>query len=482
MAPAKLNPHQKRSQILVGIFVHSQSRAELEYLHNAAVAVDGQGRICAVVKNRESERVARDEVLGVMGWKVDEVDVVECGEGQFFFPGFIDTHVHASQYPNVGIFGKSTLLDWLDKYTFPLESSLSDLAKAKKVYTACIRRTLAHGTTTATYYATVDVPATNILADLCLSIGQRAFVGRVCMDRQELCPDYYRDESPEASLHASKETIAHIDEIDPGYQLVSPILTPRFAPACSNDAMDGLTKIQKEKSLLVQTHISENKGEIQLVKDMFPEASSYAAVYDNHGLLTAKTVLAHAVHLTETEAALISQRESKVSHCPCSNSALTSGEARVRWMWEKGIDIGLGTDMSGGYSPSILEAARQATLTSRHLAMQIDDEECREKCKLTVEESLYLATRGGAICLGLGDKIGGFEVGKQFDAQLIGLGIVEDDGSRAGESRNDWVDAGNVDIFGWETWEERIAKWLYSGDDRNTKKVWVQGRLVHSRR
>ncbi|KAG6016758.1 hypothetical protein E4U43_003159 [Claviceps pusilla] len=474
--------HPKRL-ILLGTFIHCKSRSELEYLHHTAAAINEQGRICALVKDRQSVGVARDEILGHLGWRVDEVDVVECGEGEFFFPGFIDTHVHASQYPNVGIFGKSTLLDWLDTYTFPLESSLADLAKAKRVYTACIRRTLAHGTTTAAYYATVNVPATNLLADLCLSIGQRAFVGRVCMDRQGFCPDYYRDESPEASLLATEKTIAHVDEIDPGYQLVSPILTPRFAPACSHDAMKGLAKIQKEKGLLVQTHISENKGEIQLVKDMFPEASSYTAVYDDHGLLTAKTVLAHAVHLTEQEAVLISQRESKISHCPGSNSSLTSGEARVRWMWDKGLDIGLGTDMSGGYSPSILEAARQATLTSRHLAMQIDDDqEHRDECKLTVEESLYLATRGGAVCLGLDDKIGGFEVGKQFDAQLIGLGIVDDDGSRAGEDGIDWIDAGNVDIFGWETWEERIAKWLYNGDDRNTKKVWVRGRLVHSRR
>ncbi|KAG6039162.1 hypothetical protein E4U41_003102 [Claviceps citrina] len=473
----------RRSQVLLGTFVHSRSRRELEYLHDAAVAVDREGRICAIGGGHGgSVGAARDEVLRLMGWRGGEVDVVECGEGEFFFPGFIDTHVHASQYPNVGIFGKSTLLDWLDKYTFPLESSLSDLAKAKQVYTACIRRTLAHGTTTAAYYATVHVPATNLLADLCLSIGQRAFVGRVCMDREALCPGYYRDESPEASLHATMQTIAHIDEIDPGYRLVAPILTPRFAPACSDDAMDGLANIQREKSLLVQTHISENKGEVQLVKDMFPEAGSYAVVYDDHGLLTPKTVLAHAVHLAEEEADLISQRASKISHCPCSNSSLTSGEARVRWMWEKGIDVGLGSDMSGGYSPSILEAARQATLTSRHLAMQIDDQEYRERCKLTVEESLYLATRGGALCLGLGDKVGGFEVGKQLDAQLIGLAVVGPDGLRAGEDSRDWTDAGNVDIFGWETWEERIAKWLYNGDDRNTKKVWVAGRLVHSRR
>ncbi|KAG5927707.1 hypothetical protein E4U42_001912 [Claviceps africana] len=474
--------YKPRPQILLGTFIHSKNRDELEYLHNSAVAVDWQGTICAVVKDRGSAGVARDVVLRTLGWGIDDVDIIECLEGQFFFPGFVDTHVHASQYPNVGIFGKTTLLDWLDKYTFPLESSLADLAKARRVYAACIRRTLAHGTTTASYYATIDVRATNLLVDLCLSIGQRAFVGRVCMDRKGLCRDFYRDESPEASIRATEATIAYIGQVDPGYQLVSPILTPRFAPACSTEAMKGLAKIQKEKSLFVQTHVSENKGEVQLVKDMFPESSSYTAVYDDHGLLTDKTVLAHAVHLTEAEAALVAQRGSKVSHCPCSNSSLSSGDAGVRWMWERGIDVGLGTDMSGGYSPSILEAARQATLTSRHLAMQIEDGERRERCKLTVEESLYLATRGGAICLGLGDKVGGFEVGKQLDAQLIGLGIVESDGLRAGEVTMDWIDAGNVDIFGWETWEEKIAKWLYNGDDRNTKMVWVQGRLVHTRR
>ncbi|KAG6191039.1 hypothetical protein E4U27_005033 [Claviceps purpurea] len=483
--PASLTPQQKRPQILLGTFIHSKSRRQLEYLHHAAVAVDGQGMICAVVQSREGVEDPREEVLKVMGWtdkEEEEVDVVQCREGEFFFPGFIDTHVHASQYPNVGIFGTSTLLDWLDKYTFPLESSLSDLAKARKVYTACIRRTLAHGTTTAAYYATVDVPATNLLADLCLSLGQRAFVGRVCMDREALCPDYYRDESHEASVQATKDTITHMDEIDPERRLVSPILTPRFAPACSEGAMDGLAKLQQQSSLPVQTHISENKPEIELVKNMYPDSGSYAAVYDRCGLLTPKTVLAHAVHLTEQEASLISQRETKISHCPCSNSSLSSGDARVRWMWDKGIEVGLGTDMSGGYSPSVLEAARQATLTSRHLTMQLEDEESREKCKLTVEEVLYLATRGGAICLGLGDTVGGFEVGKQLDAQLIRLATVGDDGFRCGEDSREGIDAGNVDIFGWESWEERIAKWLYNGDDRNTKKVWVRGRLVHSRR
>lgn len=364
----------------------------------------------------------------------------------------------------MGIFGKTTLLDWLDKYTFPLEASLKDLTKARKVYTACVNRTLAHGTTTASYYATIDVAATNLLADLCLSIGQRAFIGRVCMDNPALCPDFYIDESVAAGLEATWETIRHIERIDPHFDIVSPILTPRFAPSCTSDSMKSLAEIQKIKDLPIQTHVSENHGEIELVARMFPDSKSYADVYDTHGLLTPRTILAHAVHLTDDEATLIAERKAKVSHCPCSNSSLTSGAAKVRWMWEKGIEVGLGTDMSGGYSPSILESARQAALVSRHVAMGGKD-----KHKLTVEEVLYLATRGGALCVGLENKIGGFEVGKQWDAQLIGMRSVG-----GGED-------GNVDIFGWENWEERINKWLYGGDDRNTKKVWVKGRLVHSR-
>lgn len=361
----------------------------------------------------------------------------------------------------------------MNTYTFPLESSLKDLKKAKRVYTACVKRTLAHGTTTSAYYATIDVAATNLLADICFKLGQRAFVGRVCMDRPGLCPEFYKDEDAEDSLRRTRETVEHIRSIDPGSNLVAPILTPRFAPACSVDAMKGLSAMQKELDVLVQTHISENQGEIELVRELFPESESYTAVYDDVGLLGEKTVLAHAIHLSEKEASTIAERGAKISHCPCSNSSITSGAARVRWLWDKGIDVGLGTDMSGGYSPSILEAARQAALVSRHVAMGMEGEE-KERAKLTVEEVLYLGTRGGARVVGLGDSVGGFEVGMQWDAQLVGLPVID------GEGQTGWDS--NVDVFGWEDWEERIAKWVFNGDDRNTRAVWVKGRLVHQRK
>lgn len=284
-----------------------------------------------------------------------------------------------------------------------------------------------------------------------------------------LSPEFYRDASVASSLADTRATIAHIAKIDPSHALITPIITPRFAPSCTSELLHGLGALQKETGLPVQTHISENKSEIELVGKLFPDHASYTHVYDNHGLLGPKTILAHAVHLSDEEMNLIKKREGKISHCPASNSSITSGTAKVRKLLEKGIEIGLGTDMSGGYSPSILEAVRQALLVSRHVAM-----EGRDESKLSVEEVLYLSTRGGARVVGLEKTIGGFEVGMEWDAQLIGLCSVlceEED-----------IDARPVDIFGWESWPERIAKWVFNGDDRNTLAVWVKGRLVHERK
>ncbi|KAH8689891.1 chlorohydrolase family protein [Talaromyces proteolyticus] len=410
------------------------------------------------------------------------------GRNGFFFPGFIDTHIHASQYPNAGIFGSSTLLDWLKKYTFPMEKSFaegenSDVAppKAHTVYNRVISRTLSYGTTTAAYYATIHVPATCLLASLCQQRGQRAFIGRVCMDNPAFCPDDYQDASSDESIDAMQKVIDYVQHIDPKAKLVAPIVTPRFAPTCSHTALTGLGKLAASYTppLHIQTHISENKNEVALVKELFP-GSSYAQVYDDKGLLTPRTILAHAVYLSAEERALVKAREAKVSHCPASNSALGSGICPVRTLLDDGITVGLGTDVSGGYSPSILEATRQACLVSRLLSSQTPENNGRET--LSVEEALYLATRGGAQVIDMADQIGGFEKGMLFDAQLIelGRGVGEGD-DQDGLVDQGGEDAGGIDLFGWESWEEKIAKWVWSGDDRNVKAVWVGGRMVHKR-
>ncbi|RKF73299.1 putative guanine deaminase [Golovinomyces cichoracearum] len=446
-----------RKSIFIGTFIFCRDLNTLERLKDTAICVNDQGVIVAIERKFKQEAQFTQILLSRLGWIDSEVVICRSNEGQFFFPGFkdlmkggiVDTHIHAPQFSNSGIFGQTTLLDWLNKYTFPTEGSMEDLSKARQVYTRCIQRTLSHGTTTAVYFATRHVDASNLLADICLAKGQRAFIGRCCMD-SKLNP--------------------HIGAIDPENKLITPIITPRFALSCTSHAMHALGLLQKETGIPVQTHISETKAEVNLVRELFPQCANYADVYDQHGLLGEKTILAHAVHLTEEECDLIKLRRSKISHCPISNSALASGQARVKWLLEKGIDVGLGSDVSGGYSTSILETARHALLVSRHVAMHANDE-----AKLSAEEVLYLATRGGAKLVGMEKELGAFEMGMIWDAQLIGLSACRDETSLT-------EDDGLVDIFSWEEDGNQIYKWLFNGDDRNSLAVWVQGNLVHQKR
>jgi guanine deaminase len=287
------------------------------------------------------------------------------------------------------------------------------------------------------------------------------------MDR--MSPEHYRDVGPEQAVIDSRESGDFVTRLDPSGNMVRPVITPRFAPSCTPEALAGLGALANETQWAVQTHISENHGENALVKELFPAAKSYAAVYDEAGLLGKKTILAHAVHLTEEEVALVVERGTHVSHCPLSNTSLTSGAAPVRDMLDAGVSVSLGTDMSGGYSPSILEMVRQALGVSRHVAMLKGD-----RHKLCIEEALWLATRGGAEAVGLGTKVGSFEVGKEWDAQCIVLDEVD-------ENDVDELMNAPVDLYQWqrESWEDIVAKWVYTGDDRNVAAVWVKGRLVH---
>ena len=293
----------------------------------------------------------------------------------------------------------------------------------------------------------------------------------------DLNPPYYKDPSPSAAIEDTRATINHISAIDPSNSLITPIITPRFAPSCKSNTLIELGALHKETNYPIQTHISENPSEIALVAKRFPDNISYAHVYDTHGLLTPRTVLAHGVHLTPDERILIKHRSSKVSHCPVSNTSLSSGLCPVRTLLDDGIDVGLGTDVSGGYSASILVAAREAAMVSRTIAALAAEDEDKDRQKLSVEECLYLATRGGAKCLGLESKVGAFEVGMRWDAQLVQLARAEEN------SKEDisMEDEGLVELWGGERWDEKVAKWVFCGDDRNTKKVWVNGRLVHGR-
>lgn len=471
-----MNGSVSRKTLFIGRFISAPGPNGL-LIQQGAILVssqDGHG----MISNVDWTVSTPTEALSAFNLEDSDVyDTVTTPEDGFFFPGFIDTHIHAPQYPNAGIFGKSTLLDWLTTYTFPLEASLGGegplsfektnkpqkidhVARSKHVYDKVVSRTLSNGTTTASYFATLSVESTNLLADVAHRAGQRAYIGRVCMDHPETCPEYYRDESPAQTISNARDSIAHIQQLDSSGVLLAPIITPRFAPSCKAETLSLLGALAKENDLRIQTHISENTNELKLVKHLYPERASYTDVYDHAGLLTDRTILAHGIHLSDEEISTIKARGSKISHCPASNSALGSGFCPVRKLLETGIDVSLGTDVSGGYSTSILDCVRQACLVSRQLGYVNDS----KKWNIGVTEGLWLATVGGARSVGLCDKLGGFEVGMYWDAQEIVLD-----------------EQGQVDVFGWETWEELIDKWVWNGDDRNVRKVWVGGRLVHSR-
>ncbi|RPA98421.1 Metallo-dependent hydrolase [Choiromyces venosus 120613-1] len=475
----------------IGTFIHSLTLTSLEIVEHGTICVSNG--IIQSIQRMGKEYSESDSTLPptTLLEKLGHDDTTTnppptirvIPKNYFLFPGLIDTHIHASQYPNLGIFGKTTLLEWLNKYTFPLEASLTDAVKAKRVYTQCVQRSLQNGTTTAAYYATQSARSTNILADVLISLGQRGFVGRCAMD-SDLQPGWYRDGSPESAVADTAACVAYCKEADESGR-VRGIITPRFAPSCSREAMSGLGRLLaegEEDGLLCQTHISENKGEVALVRKLFPECSSYAQVYDVHNLLTPRTVLAHAIYLTEKEIELVKLRQCGVSHCPTSNMALGSGSLWLRRLLDEGVKVGLGTDVSGGYDVNVLEAARMACLVSRGVA----EGGKGEGSKISVEEALWLATRGGAQVLGLEGKVGAFEVGMVWDAILVGADEVpvalDCDAAGMFNGVSEKVKkpkiGGKVDFFGWESWEEKVAKWLYSGDDRNVRAVWVGGELV----
>jgi guanine deaminase len=464
-----------------GTFVHTPELGVLDVLHHTAIGVDTNGTIDFVVSVPSDSNFAimNDLILRQLTLQhtscrllsEDKIDVVNISreENKFFFPGFIDTHIHAPQFPNNGIFGNSTLLEWLETYTFPLESSFKDLNFASEIYKKVIKRTLQNGTTTASYYATIHTDATNLLADLCLKMGQRSYIGKVCMNHSS--PDHYI-ETTEETQESTLKVIDHIKARNPSRDLVNPIITPRFAGSCTDDLLKWLGRLRKAGDYHCQTHLSENHKEIEWIMSMFPQYKNYTDIYYQTHLLSSKTVLAHCIHLSDDEMKMIQQTGSGVSHCPTSNSSITSGEARVRWLLDNQINVSLGTDCSGGFTPSILEVAKHALLVSRHLVMETKDD--REK--LSSADVLYLSTVGGAKVLDMENQVGCFKKGLKFDAQMINIG----------------AENSNIDTFSFQNpqwgqlpkdesllkFQNLIDKWLFNGDDRNIEKVYVNGRTV----
>lgn len=334
---------------------------------------------------------------------------VEDKEDFLITPGLTDLHIHAPQYSFRGLGMDLELLDWLNTNTFPEEAKYQDEAYAKKAYEIFGESMTRSATTRACIFGTIHNQATELLMDIMEATGLKTYIGKVNMDRNS--PDYLCEESAEQS---EKDTVKWLKKTAGKYKNVLPILTPRFIPSCTDELMERLAGIQKEFHLPVQSHLSENQGEIAWVKELCPSSEFYGAAYDQFGLFggEVKTVMAHCVSSTEAEINLMKERQVYIAHCPQSNTNLSSGIAPVKTYLELGMKVGLGSDVAGGSGESIFRAMADAIQVSK-LRWRLKDEALKP---LTVEEAFYLGTMGGGSFFG---KVGTFKEGYEFDALIL---------------------------------------------------------------
>lgn len=330
--------------------------------------------------------------------------------GQLVIPGLTDLHIHAPQYGFRGLYGDMELLEWLNRHTFPEEARYEELSYAKKAYELFVEDIRKGPTTSFCAFASIHVPATELLMELTEERGLKAYIGKVNMDRNS--PEYLC-ETTEASF---RETLKWLSEVEKRrFRHVKPILTPRFIPSCTDELMGRLGELIRETGLPLQSHLSENQSEISWVKELCTEASCYGDAYDRQGCFGGygnKTIMAHCVWSTEEEQMQMQKNGVFIAHSPSSNTNLASGIAPVRKYLEQGLSVGLATDLSGGTSPSMFRMITDAIGVSKLYWRLMD----QSKKPLTFPEAFYLATKGGGAFFG---KTGGFEKGYSFDALVL---------------------------------------------------------------
>ena len=410
-------------------------------------------------KNKDELRILKDHYLisesglvkGVFEKVPPEyaqVSVSDYGEC-LIIPGLTDLHVHAPQYTFRAMGMDMELLEWLETNTFPEEAKYQDLEYARRAYRIFTDNLKRSATTRACIFGTIHRDATLLLMDQLEQSGLVTYVGKVNMDRN--CPDYLREESAEESGIQTVEWIK--DVLHKKYQNTMPILTPRFTPSCSDELMENLKKIQMYYQIPVQSHLSENPGEIAWVKELCPWSEFYGDAYDRFGLFGAdcKTVMAHCVYSGKEEQQRMKENGVFIAHCPESNMNLSSGVAPVRTFLEEGLHVGIGSDVAGGSTENLFKAMALAIQASK-LRWRMQDDSLKP---LTLEEVFYIATKGGGEFFG---NVGNFEPGFELDAVVLNDTRI--------------VHSQNLDV------RERLERMIYLADEREVRAKYVRGREI----
>ena len=363
-------------------------------------------------------------------------------------PGLTDLHVHAPQYTFRASGMDLELLDWLNTYTFPQEARYENLEFARSAYSIFAEDMKKSPNTRACIFGTLHVPATELLMELMDKTGLKTMIGKVNMDRNG--SPILQETSAEASAQA---TVTWIEDTLNRFENTTPILTPRFTPACTDQLMAKLSQIQKKYHLPMQSHLSENFGEIEWVKELCPGTHFYGEAYHQFQLFggDCPTIMAHCVHSSEEELALMKKQGVYVAHCPQSNTNLSSGIAPARHYLEAGLHVGLGSDIAGGTSLSILRAMADAIQVSK-LYWRLVDSSAKP---LTLEEAFYLGTEGGGSFFG---KVGSFREGYEFDAVILNSSTIPTPLRLSPK--------------------DRLERLVYLSDDRNITGKYVSGRKI----
>lgn len=395
----------------------------------------------------ENDKVAQVGAAAELLPKLSGVDVQHYPDA-LITPGFIDTHIHYPQTGMIASYGEQ-LLDWLNTYTFPTERQFEDKAHASDVAAIFLKELLRNGTTTALVFGSVHPQSVDAFFEQAELLNLRMIAGKVLMDRN--APDYLTD-TAETGYAESKALIERWH----GKGRLHYAVTPRFAPTSTPQQLELAGKLLGEyPDLYMHTHLSENRKEIEWVKELFPERKGYLDVYDHHKLIGPRAVFAHGVHLCDEECARLAETGSAVAFCPTSNLFLGSGLFDLNKLQAHGVRVGLGTDVGAGTSFSQLQSLNEA-----YKVMQLQGN------KLDPFKSLYLATLGGANALYLDDKLGNFLPGKDADFLVLDYNATPLMSYRMQQAKS---------------LEERLFALTMLGDDRAVKETFAAGVSVHQR-
>lgn len=379
-----------------------------------------------------------------------DLPIKNYGPDSLISAGFLDSHVHFPQTTMIAAFGEQ-LLDWLNKYTFPTERKYADKAFASSVAEMFLDQCLKNGITTNCVYCTVFPQSVDALFEEAERLGMRMAAGKVLMNRN--APEYLLD-TTQTSYDDSKALIKKWH----GRNRLMYAITPRFAPTSTPDQLEVAGVLWKEHSTCyLQTHLSENKGEIAWVKELFPDRKSYLDVYDYYKLCGPRAVFGHGIYLDDEELQCLHRKGAAISHCPTSNFFLGSGYFNIQRAMQKDrpVRVGLGTDLGAGTSFSIL-----LTLNEAYKAAELNN------YRLTAGHAYYLATRGTAQAMYIEDKVGSIAPGMEADIIVLNMKSTPIIEYRMHFAK---------DIH------EALFIQMTLGDDRAVRATYVAGELRHSR-